>query len=77
MCSVPWIYGRAAGKDRAHNELVLMWWLFMKFMYPWWLALVHLIISTPVTYMVGLAASRQKGFLIKGGAHLEYLALVH
>ena len=24
MCSVPWIYGRAAGKDRAHNGLVLM-----------------------------------------------------
>ena len=35
-----------------------------------------LIISTPVTYVAGLAATAQRGILIKGGAHLEALGLL-
>ena len=35
-----------------------------------------LIISTPVTYVAGLAATAQRGILVKGGAHLESLGKV-
>jgi Zn2+/Cd2+-exporting ATPase len=35
-----------------------------------------LIISTPVSYVAGLAATAQNGILIKGGAHLEALGKV-
>jgi len=35
-----------------------------------------LIISTPVTYVAGLAATAQRGILVKGGAYLEVLSKV-
>ena len=35
-----------------------------------------LIISTPVTYVAGLAAAAQKGVIVKGGQHLEGLGRV-
>lgn len=35
-----------------------------------------LIISTPVTYVAGLAAAAQKGVVIKGGQHLESVGRV-
>mmetsp|Transcript_38298 Transcript_38298/g.78048 ORF Transcript_38298/g.78048 Transcript_38298/m.78048 type:complete len:459 (+) Transcript_38298:549-1925(+) len=35
-----------------------------------------LIISTPVTYVAGLAAAAQRGVIVKGGAHLEALGRV-
>jgi Cd2+/Zn2+-exporting ATPase len=35
-----------------------------------------LIISTPVTYVAGLAAAAQQGVIVRGGAYLEALAAV-
>jgi Zn2+/Cd2+-exporting ATPase len=36
-----------------------------------------LIISTPVSYVAGLAATAQNGVLIKGGSYLEALGRVN
>ena len=64
MCTIPWAFGPETGRFWTHNGLV---------------AIViacpcALIISTPVTYVAGLAAAAQKGIIVKGGAHLEAMA---
>jgi len=66
MCTIPWFFGADVGREWTYNGLVLM-----VVACP-----CALIISTPVTYVAGLAATAQRGILIKGGAHLEALGLV-
>ena len=66
MCTIPWAFGSDAGKDWTRNGLILI-----VVACP-----CALIISTPVSYVAGLAATAQKGILIKGGANLEALGLV-
>jgi Cd2+/Zn2+-exporting ATPase len=61
MCSIPWAFGHEIGREWTKNGLVLI-----VIACP-----CALIISTPVTYVAGLAATAQRGILIKGGAHLE------
>ena len=63
MCSIPWAYGTDIGRKWANNGLVLI-----VLACP-----CALIISTPVVYVAGLAATAQKGILVKGGAFLEAL----
>lgn len=61
MCSIPWAFGREIGRQWVNNGLVLI-----VVACP-----CALIISTPVAYVAALAATAQRGVLIKGGAHLE------
>jgi len=66
MVTVPWAFGNEKGHLWTHNGLVLL-----VIACP-----CALIISTPVTYVAGLAAAAQRGILIKGGTHLETLGMV-
>mmetsp|Transcript_12299 Transcript_12299/g.17673 ORF Transcript_12299/g.17673 Transcript_12299/m.17673 type:complete len:661 (+) Transcript_12299:855-2837(+) len=66
MCSIPWAFGSEIGRRWTDTGLVLM-----VVACP-----CALIISTPVVYVAGLAATAQKGVLIKGGAFLESLGRV-
>jgi Cd2+/Zn2+-exporting ATPase len=66
MCTIPWAWGSEVGAEWAELGLVLI-----VVACP-----CSLIISTPVSYVAGLAASAQRGILIKGGAHLEALGSV-
>ena len=66
MVTVPWAFGPEAGRFWTQNGLILI-----VVACP-----CALIISTPVSYVAGLAATAQKGVLIKGGAYLEALGLV-
>lgn len=63
MCSIPWAFGTDTGKEWTANGLILI-----VVACP-----CALIISTPVSYVAGLAATAQRGVLIKGGATLEAL----
>jgi Zn2+/Cd2+-exporting ATPase len=64
MCTIPWFFGE--GREWTRNGLVLL-----VVACP-----CALIISTPVAYVAGLAATAARGLLIKGGAHLETMAAV-
>jgi len=66
MLTIPWAFGTDVGRRWTETALVLI------------VAACPcaLVISTPVSYVAGLAAAAQKGVLIKGGAHLEALAAV-
>lgn len=66
MCSIPWAFGTELGKEWTSNGLILI-----VVACP-----CALIISTPVSYVAGLAATAQKGILIKGGATLESLGAI-
>ena len=66
MCTIPWALGPETGRMWTNNGLVML-----VVACP-----CALIISTPVTYVAGLAAASQRGVLVKGGAHLETLGMV-
>ncbi len=66
MCSFPWIVSYEVGRIWFKSGLVLL-----VVACP-----CALIISTPVTYVAGLAACAQKGIIVKGGQHLETLGKV-
>lgn len=66
MCTFPWIVSPEVGKEWTRIGLVTI-----VIACP-----CALIISTPVTYVAGLAAAAQRGIVVKGGAHLESLGRV-
>lgn len=66
MCTIPWLFGKEVGIKWTHSGLFLI-----VVACP-----CALVISTPVSYVAGLAATAQKGILIKGGATLEALGMV-
>ena len=66
MVTIPWAWGPEVGKFWAKNGLVTI-----VVACP-----CALIISTPVTYVAGLAAVAQRGIVVKGGQHLESLGRV-
>ena len=66
MCTVPWYWGREIGRYWTLNGLIII-----VIACP-----CALTISTPVTYAAGLAATAQRGVIVKGGANLEALGSV-
>jgi len=66
MCTFPWLAGNEAGKYWTKLGLITI-----VIACP-----CALIISTPITYVAGLAATAQRGIIVKGGAHLEALGRV-
>jgi len=66
MCTIPWAVSLEVGRIWTKMGLVTI-----VIACP-----CGLIISTPVTYVAGLAATAQRGILVKGGIHLEALGLV-
>ena len=68
MCIIPWIVaGPEVGRKWVLNGLIII-----VLACP-----CALTISTPVTYAAGLAATAQRGVIIKGGASLEALGRVN
>lgn len=63
MCTIPWLWGAETGRYWTLNGLIII-----VIACP-----CSLTISTPVTYAAGLAATAQRGIIVKGGAHLEAL----
>jgi len=63
LCTIPWLWGDQIGRDWMGRGLSLL-----VIACP-----CALVISTPISYVAGLAATAQNGVLIKGGAHLEAL----
>jgi len=63
MCTIPWYWGEEIGRDWMARGLSLI-----VIACP-----CALVISTPIAYVAGLAATAQNGVLVKGGAHLEAL----
>lgn len=61
LATIPWVFGVSVGLTWSYTSLVLL-----VVACP-----CALIISTPITYVAGLAATAQRGILIKGGAFLE------
>ncbi len=66
MCTIPWLWGPEVGRYWTLNGLIII-----VIACP-----CALTISTPVTYAAGLAATAQRGIIIKGGAKLEAMGSV-
>ena len=66
MCTVPWFFSTELGRYWTLNGLIII-----VIACP-----CALTISTPVTYAAGLAATAQRGVIVKGGASLEALGSV-
>lgn len=66
MCTLPWLAGPQIGRYWTLNGLIIV-----VIACP-----CALTISTPVTYAAGLAATAQRGIVIKGGANLEAMGSV-
>lgn len=66
MCTVPWLFGTEVGRYWTLNGLIII-----VVACP-----CALTISTPVTYAAGLAATAQRGIIVKGGAKLEAMGSV-
>ena len=66
MCTVPWFWGIDTGHQWEINGLIII-----VIACP-----CALTISTPVTYIAGLACTAQRGFIFNGGARLESLGKV-
>uniref|UniRef100_A0A7S1G1E3 HMA domain-containing protein n=1 Tax=Corethron hystrix TaxID=216773 RepID=A0A7S1G1E3_9STRA len=66
MCTIPWMFGKDLGKR----------WFLIGLTTTIVACPCALIISTPVTYVAGLAALAKRGVIVKGGAHLEALGRV-
>jgi len=66
MCTIPWAFGAEVGTTWAYNGLITI-----VIACP-----CALIISTPVTYVAGLAASAQKGVIVKGVNMVMHLCLM-
>lgn len=66
MATVPWVFGWEVGRQWMMNALIIV-----VISCP-----CALTISTPVTYAAGLAATAQRGVVVKGGASLEALGSV-
>lgn len=67
MCTIPWLFGSETGRYWTLNGLIII-----VIACP-----CSLTISTPVTYAAGLAATAQRGIIVKGGAYLEALGRVN
>ena len=61
LCTVPWFFGEEVGRYWTLNGLIII-----VIACP-----CALTISTPVTYSAGLAATAQRGIIVKGGSRLE------
>jgi Zn2+/Cd2+-exporting ATPase len=66
VCTIPWIWGPELGRYWTLNGLIII-----VIVCP-----CALTIGTPVTYAAGLAATAQRGVIVKGGANLEALGSV-
>ena len=66
MCTIPWAWGNETGRYWTLNGLIII-----VIACP-----CALTISTPVTYAAGLAATAQRGIIVKGGAKLEAMGSV-
>jgi Cd2+/Zn2+-exporting ATPase len=66
MCTLPWLWGREVGRYWTLNGLIII-----VIACP-----CALTISTPVTYAAALAATAQRGIIVKGGANLEAMGSV-
>lgn len=66
MCTLPWAWGAEVGRYWTLNGLIII-----VIACP-----CALTISTPVTYAAGLAATAQRGVIIKGGSKLEAMGSV-
>lgn len=67
MCTFPWMISAETGREWTKIGLITI-----VIACP-----CALIISTPVTYVAGIAAAAQQGIVVKGGAHFEAIARVN